>query len=110
LLLTAAAHAAPPPDAATQEALQDCDRNQLTMNLCAAHRHQEADRALNLQYRQTLAKQPDDAARQRLRVAQRAWIAFRDKDCLASTGPREASGSIWPLLQSSCLARHTERR
>lgn len=110
MLLAYGAQAGAAPDAAMQEALQDCDRNQMNMNLCAAHRHQQADQALNRQYRETLAKQSDDAARQRVRAAQRAWIVFRDKDCLAANGPREESGSIWPLLQADCLARHTERR
>lgn len=97
-------------DAATQEALKDCDRNQMTMNLCAGHRHEKADRELNRQYKQTMAKQSSDQAKKRLRDAQRAWILFRDKDCLAENGPRDQSGSIWPLLQSTCLAQHTERR
>ena len=110
MLLATVAQADTAPDAAMQQALQDCDRNQMTMNLCATHRHQQADQALNRQYSETLAKQADDASRQRLRAAQRAWIVFRDKDCLASNGPREESGSIWPLLQADCLARHTERR
>lgn len=93
-----------------QEALQDCDKNQLTMNMCASHHYGIADQVLNQQYQRTMQMQQDAVARQRLRDAQRAWITFRDKDCLANIGPREVSGSIWPLLHYSCLERHSLRR
>jgi uncharacterized protein YecT (DUF1311 family) len=93
-----------------QEALKDCDKNQLTMNMCASHRYGIADQALNQQYKLTMQAQQDAVAKQRLRDAQRAWITFRDKDCLANTGLREAGGSIWPLLNYSCRERHTQHR
>ena len=105
--LLSAAHA---DDQLLQEALQDCDKNQMNMNLCAGHRYSEADKALNRQYRQTLAARPTNDDRKRLRDAQRAWLGFRDKDCLAQTGPRESSGSIWPLLHFDCLTQHSEQR
>lgn len=92
------------------EAAQDCDKNQLTMNTCAQHRFEQADRTLNRLFRQKLQQLETPAAKERLRDAQRAWIAFRDKDCLYNTGPREESGSIWPLLRLSCMERHTAQR
>ncbi|RBA24648.1 lysozyme inhibitor LprI family protein [Herminiimonas fonticola] len=93
-----------------QESLKDCDKNQLTMNVCASYRFDLADKVLNEQYKQNLAALKEGPAQTRLREAQRAWITFRDKDCLADTGPREESGSIWPLLHFSCLEKHTVRR
>lgn len=93
-----------------EEALQNCDRDQQTMNFCARHRYDVADKTLNQVYRDSMTKQQDKAARQRLRDAQRAWIAYRDKDCLAQNGPREMSGSIWPLQHFACLEQHTLRR
>src|SRR4051812_10899539 len=93
-----------------QESLKDCDKNQLAMNVCASYRSDLADKALNEQFRQNLTALKDAQAQTRLREAQRAWITFRDKDCLADTGPREESGSIWPLLHFSCLEKHTIRR
>lgn len=97
-------------DAEMQEALKDCDRNQMTMNMCASHRYAEADKALNNQYKKTMAKQASDQARKRVRDAQRAWIVFRDKDCLADTGPRDQGGSMWPLQHYSCMENLTLRR
>lgn len=93
-----------------QESLKDCDKNQLAMNVCASYRFEQADKALNLQYKQNLTALRDAAAQTRLREAQRAWVTSRDKDCLAETGPREESGSIWPSAHFSCLEKHTTRR
>lgn len=93
-----------------QLAAQDCDKNQQTMNLCAQQRYEKADAALNRTYNRNLKAQPDVAAQHRLRDAQRAWISYRDKDCAVEAGPRETSGSIWPLQYYGCLERHTMRR
>jgi len=109
VLLVVSASAVAQDPAVMQEALKDCDKNQMTMNMCASHRYSAADKTLNQQYRQLMAQQ-DAVGKQRLRDAQRAWISFRDKDCLANTGLREESGSIWPLLHYSCLERHTVQR
>jgi len=93
-----------------QESLKDCDKNQLAMNVCASYRFELADKVLNAQYKQNLTAVKEGQSQTRLREAQRAWLVFRDKDCLADTGPREESGSIWPLLHFSCLGKHTTRR
>ena len=93
-----------------QESLKDCDKNQLAMNVCASYRFELADKVLNAQYKQNLTAVKEGQSQTRLREAQRAWLVFRDKDCLADTGPREESGSIWPLLHFSCLEKHTTRR
>ena len=109
--LAAAAAVSAQTQAGTQsQAMQDCDRNQQTMNLCAQQRYDKADAALNRTYSRNLKAQPDEAAQQRLREAQRAWISYRDKDCAVEAGPRETSGSIWPLQYYGCLERHTMRR
>ena len=109
-LLAASAPAFAEGQGLLQESLKDCDKNQLAMNVCASHRFDLADQALNQQYKQNLATLQDAATQPRLREAQRAWLIFRDKDCLADTGPRAESGSIWPLLHFSCLEKHTVRR
>ena len=93
-----------------QESLKDCDKNQFAMNVCASYRFELADKALNAQYKQNLTAVKEGQSQTRLRETQRAWLVFRDKDCLADTGPREESGSIWPLLHFSCLEKHTTRR
>ena len=110
MLLAIHAYAEPAQDEPLQSALQDCDGDQMSMNLCAVQRRQQANEALNQQYEEMLATAVDDTARQRLRAAQRAGMVFRDQDCLSSVGLREEGGSMWPLLQADCLTRHIERR
>lgn len=109
-LLAASGSAIAQDQAVMQAALKDCDKTQLAMNMCARHRYDLADQALNRQYRQNMKVLQETGDKQRLRDAQRAWLVFRDKDCLAETGPREESGSIWPLQHFSCLQKHTARR
>lgn len=93
-----------------EESLKNCDRDQQTMNFCARHRYDVADKNLNRVYRDSMGKLQDVDAKKRLRDAQRAWITFRDKDCLVQTGPRKPAGSIWPLQHFACMEQHTLRR
>ena len=109
-LLALSTSAIAEPQGLLQESLKDCDKNQLAMNVCAGYRFDLADKALNQQYQQNLTALKDAAAQNRLREAQRAWVSYRDKDCLADTGPREESGSIWPFLHNSCMENLTVRR
>ncbi len=109
-LLAASAFAIAQDPTIMQESLKDCDKTQQAMNMCARHRHDIADQELNRQYRQNMKILQEAGDKQRLRDAQRAWLVFRDKDCLAAAGPREESGSIWPVLHFSCLEKHTVRR
>ncbi|TFZ01846.1 lysozyme inhibitor LprI family protein [Ramlibacter humi] len=89
---------------------RDCNVNQLAMNVCAAARFEEVDKELNRLYRAKLPMLRHPATRTRFRDAQRAWLAFRDAACLYEAGPREESGSIWPVEHYGCLVKHTERR
>lgn len=80
---------------------------QLDMNRQAAVRYRIADRELNQTYRQLVAQASADG-RERLRLAQRAWIAFRDLDCAARAGSR--GGSFHPAAVSLCLEQVTDER
>lgn len=68
----------------------------------------DADQALNENYR-ALMQQLDKANRTRLRDAQRAWLAFRDKECLFKTqGQRDAASAR--VMHDSCLEALTGLR
>lgn len=101
----------------------DCEdpMTQTAMNICSWQSYKRADEELNAVWKQASAraKQSDAAAAEydgatdafdRLLAAQRAWLEFRDAQCLAENGRREDSGTIWPLLQNSCLEALTEER
>lgn len=79
---------------------------------CLEEDYRKADDALNTAWPKVLADPPSggdrDAQRNRIRTAQRAWIAFRDADCeaVADTGIPK----YWRYNYLSCLILHTENR
>ena len=89
---------------------EDCDANQASMNQCAANDLAKLNADLNAQYNAQMNWLKSPAKKQALKDAQRKWLALRDADCLYQVGKREDSGSIWPLLQTQCLARQTKIR
>lgn len=90
----------------------DCSRltTQMELNACAGVNLQAADAALNKLYRRVMAEADDAAAKEQLKDAERAWIAYRDKRCAYEAGPREEGGSIWPMEMSNCLEQKTAAR
>lgn len=88
---------------------------QLDMTMCAHMDWQAADAELNLVYTDAIAAMQDsDAAylpqgateEDRLRAAQRAWVAFRDANCdVAGSQMRDGSGE--PMLVNICLHQMT---
>ena len=90
----------------------DCSRltTQMDLNQCAGANDKSADAALNVLYRQLMAEDADAAVKQRLIDAERAWIAYRDKECAYQVGPQQGGGSIWPMEMSNCLEQLTSAR
>ncbi|OUM06519.1 hypothetical protein BW686_15595 [Pseudomonas syringae] len=89
---------------------QDCDATQASMNKCAATELATLDANLNTQYKAQMAWLKTPEKKQALKEAQQKWIALRDADCLYQAGKPEDSGSMWPLVQSQCLAEQTRVR
>lgn len=91
---------------------------QTDMTLCERARQDEADKALNVQYKKTRAAmiaidgdQDDDmkGAEKALLTAQRAWIAYRDAQCEAA-GFQARGGTMEPMLVAGCIAGVTDAR
>lgn len=102
----------------------DCENaiTQLDMNRCAGIEYQQADDALNAQWKATaqIMKRRDaefgkafDEGRegyfQTLLDSQRAWLQYRDKHC-ANEGYLFRGGSMEPLMVSTCKTRLTRLR
>lgn len=101
----------------------DCDgqQTQHAMNLCAQAEYDEADAALNAQWKITAAamkardaeidrtydKQPTH--HETLLAGQRAWLIYRDKQCLSESFAARG-GSMQPMLVSGCQSRLTKER
>jgi len=88
----------------------ECQKNQGAMLECAAQNTSEADATLNSTYQEALKLMRTPAAAKRLRTAQRAWLAFRDSDCLVQVGPSESGGSMYGLLWTLCMEGQTRLR
>lgn len=90
----------------------DCDAIdsllQQGINYCLGEQHAFWDSLLNNAYQQVIAER-DGADEERLRVAQRAWIIYRDASCEMEAGAM-GGGSGEAMLRLGCLARLTERR
>jgi uncharacterized protein YecT (DUF1311 family) len=83
---------------------------QMEINACAGANLDAADVALNKVYRQVMVQQSNTASKDQLKDVERAWIAYRDRECALEVGPRESGGSIWPMEMSNCLEKKTATR
>ncbi|HEY1981709.1 MAG TPA: lysozyme inhibitor LprI family protein [Xanthobacteraceae bacterium] len=92
--------------------VRDCGQLtvQMEINACAGANLQAADAALNKVYRQVMVQQSDTASKDQLKEVERAWIAYRDRECALEVGPQEDGGSIWPMEMSNCLEKKTATR
>ncbi|MFY8093855.1 MAG: lysozyme inhibitor LprI family protein [Niveispirillum sp.] len=88
----------------------DCDSatTQAAMNQCAADMYAEADKQLNLTYKNLMAKL--EASRQEaLKQAQRDWIKYRDSHCKSEAAAVQG-GTLYGSVVNGCLAEETKLR
>jgi len=93
-------------------AAEACDPNRSHAELseCYGNAYKASDAELNALYRQIEGRLKDDEATTKLLVtAQRAWLAFRDAECVFSTSAA-SGGTIRPMLDTICLDRLTGKR
>jgi uncharacterized protein YecT (DUF1311 family) len=57
-----------------------------------------------------MAHLSDPSSKEQLRNVERAWIAYRDKECAFEVGEQKDGGSIWPMQMSNCLEQMTAAR
>ena len=88
----------------------DCQKANTTaeMRTCENARYHKADEELNMVY-QKLIRTLNDSQRGKLRLAQRAWLQFREAEAEFQASQAEG-GTLAPLLKVSALADMTESR
>jgi uncharacterized protein YecT (DUF1311 family) len=91
-----------------KELLEGCDGAQRSMTWCAEYHFIERDLELNDAYRD-LKNNLEDRDLDKLVAAQRAWIAFRDRDCAFAASDVEG-GSMHPMMDLLCKREMTEDR
>jgi uncharacterized protein YecT (DUF1311 family) len=84
-------------------------QTQVEMNECQGREYKKADAALNVVYKQLMAKIDNEGERAALKAAQQAWIKFRDADCEFESYQNKG-GTIYPLVYSGCLTVLTQER
>ena len=88
----------------------DCKNAQTTadMRACENARYEKAEQELNMVY-ENLMQKLDSGQQEKLRVAQRAWLKFRDAnaDFMADAA---RGGTLEPLIRTSVLADMTAAR
>jgi uncharacterized protein YecT (DUF1311 family) len=86
-----------------------CAQTQAAMNAEARADFVRADADLNKTYKAVLAKLGDTDSKQKLREAQRAWLASRDAE--AARAAKEAEGgSMAPTLRYEAMTDLTQKR
>ncbi len=90
---------------------QDCGKEtaQMGINQCFANNLDTANAALNKLYGKMMARQSDSKAKAQLRIAERAWVAAKDKDCTEASA-EDAGGSIQSMDYSDCEIHNTDAR
>jgi len=88
----------------------NCKNPQTTveMNVCSSQEFEAADKKLNQVYKQ-LQPKLNSKQKQRLIVAQRSWLKFRDESCNYEMGQFEG-GSLAASTYGYCRARVTQER
>ena len=88
-----------PSDASLKRCLNDAPTT-LAMNQCYAAANQAWDQEMNQQYN-TLMKTLTGDAKNRLRIAQRAWLSYRDSWLAASHSQLATQGTLGSVALSA---------
>lgn len=82
--------------------------SQAAMNACSNDVAKKADAALNRTYAVVKSRLGADG-QIRLRDAQRAWLAFRDKECMFESSGADG-GSVALMVADNCFTALTDQR
>jgi uncharacterized protein YecT (DUF1311 family) len=94
-------HAQAPADCAQAETTQD-------RRACAQASYDKADQRINEVYKQ-LRERLDAEGKNRLKEAQRAWITYRDAECVWAADQMRG-GTEAPVIEAGCRADQTSVR
>lgn len=84
-------------------------QSQSEMNREAAREFETADATLNKVYQQLIGKL-DDEGKEKLKVAQRAWVQFRDAQAAFEADKEARGGSMAPLIYNGARKTLTDAR
>ena len=90
---------------------KDCGKEtaQMALNQCTGDNLTAANAALGEIYRKLLAIESDPKAKEQFKDIERAWVAYKDKQCQWETQGDEG-GSIWTMEYNQCEIEKTDAR
>lgn len=88
--------------------MEKTDGVTVEMRACINTELVQQDERLNQVYRR-YANSVSSSVRKSLKEAQRAWVQFRDKECLWAGAP-EGDGTLGPVIVDNCHLELTARR
>lgn len=90
---------------------KDCSKEtaQMALNQCTGDNLEAANAALGEIYRKLLAIESDPKAKEQFKDIERAWVAYKDKQCQWETAGDEG-GSIWTMEYNQCEIEKTDAR
>ena len=96
----------------TEEMLNSevCQKGQNALNHCAYQLWKSADTKMNNAYNEKMHYLTSAGSRRQLKIAQEAWLTFRDNDCSYVGGEVSGIGSNTPLTTYLCQYRRTISR
>lgn len=97
------------PAAELTEILQDCERYQRNMNICAFYSFVEVDLELQKLVEERLPKLPA-SCHAKFRKKQAEWEKRRDRKCSREADDEAEGGSMRPMIYSGCRTEATTSR
>lgn len=97
------------PQPQLNEILKDCEKSQLSMNVCSFRNFIEVDLEMTKVLEETLRNLPE-SCRQELIDQQDSWAKSRFVDCSREADQEAAGGSMRPMIFTYCETKATERR
>jgi len=94
---------------APQKGPCDAAATQLELNQCYGEQFRKAYAHLNNIYASLLKQLGNGTAAQKLKMAEKVWIRYRDLHCEAARSEFEG-GSISPMVWAQCMAATTDHR
>jgi uncharacterized protein YecT (DUF1311 family) len=91
--------------------VKDCSKEtaQMALNQCTGDNLAAANAALTQLYGKMLAIESDPKAKEQFKDIERAWVAYKDKQCQWETAGDEG-GSIWTMEYNQCEIEKTDAR
>lgn len=90
---------------------KDCSNEtaQMALNQCTGDNLAAANAALGKLYGKMLALESDPKDKETFRDVERAWVAYKDKQCQWETAG-DQGGSIWAMEYNQCEIEKTDAR